>query len=451
MTRSTPADRRRCSRMALGATVALVCSLVAPAARAQQVGAQAPQQVARPFHAVFGGVEGNPASTQSFDLNFSVAGQANDNLTPPGSLPVISGSSDPWFDQSLIYSSMSAQASYARRWSRGSFMASTGHGWFYYPDYNEMAGAVHTANLGMNAALSDRVGFQALQTFTYSPYYSLGMFPGSGSSGVILWNPLYGVSTERNLQMTTLLQMSGRITRRMSFGVEYGRQGIQLLDEARSFASQRVGGRLTTQMTRNLSLRAGYMLHRGDYASLYPMGTTFVQHDIDAGVDYNKTLRIGRRSNFRFSTGATIYSTMSSTFYRALVNASLSTALGRTWESHVEFVHGLQWVDGLPTPVFSDTLQGGVSGYAGRRVQFVLDAGYSNGQSALMPNGSNLDSYTGRAQVRVGLTRFAAVSANYFYYHYAFGPTFPLPPGMARELDRQSVRVGLDLWVPLLR
>jgi hypothetical protein len=438
--------------MVLGAAWALVCSLVgASAVQAQQVPGPQPGPT-RPVHALFGGVDGNPASTQVFDLNISVSGQANDNAAPPGSpLLLTPDPSNPWLSKSLIYSGLSAQAAYARRWSRGAFVASSGHGMYYYPGVGQFTDAIHRATVAVNAALSQRLSVQAAETVNYSPFYGLGMFPGSSASAAVTWNPLYGVTMRRNLQMTTLAEMSGRLTRRVSFSTEYRRQQMRFTEQQRSFTNQSVGGRLSMRLSRSLSTHAGYTEHRGDYGTLYTGGVFVTQHDIDAGVDYNRALPLGRRSTFRFTTGSTIYSTTSRTVYRILADANLNTVLGRSWGSHVEFRHGLQWIEGFPEPVFSDTVQAGLSGYVGPRVEILFDAGYSRGEPGLSRGLARLETYTGRTQVRVAISRFAALSANYFYYHYDSDPGFPLPPGMSRIFDRQSVRAGVDLWVPLLR
>ena len=55
------------------------------------------------------------------------------------------------------------------------------------------------------------------------------------------------------------------------------------------------------------------------------------------------------------------------------------------------------------------------------------------------------------AGYQFALNKFVALSADYNYYHYVFDPTVVLPAGVGRGLNRQSVRVGLNLWLPLLR
>ena len=55
------------------------------------------------------------------------------------------------------------------------------------------------------------------------------------------------------------------------------------------------------------------------------------------------------------------------------------------------------------------------------------------------------------ASYQVALTRSTALFAQYDFNHYLFDKTVALPPGMSRGLDRNGARVGLNLWLPLLR
>ena len=76
---------------------------------------------------------------------------------------------------------------------------------------------------------------------------------------------------------------------------------------------------------------------------------------------------------------------------------------------------------------------------------------YTNGAVGLGMTGRNYDVYSGVAGFQLAMTKWAAAFIDYNYYHYQFDPAVVLPAGMNRGLDRQSVRGGVNLWVPLLR
>ena len=53
------------------------------------------------------------------------------------------------------------------------------------------------------------------------------------------------------------------------------------------------------------------------------------------------------------------------------------------------------------------------------------------------------------ARVQFALSRMVALTGDYSYYKYSFDRSEGLPPGFLQQLARQSIRVGLTLWLPL--
>jgi len=85
------------------------------------------------------------------------------------------------------------------------------------------------------------------------------------------------------------------------------------------------------------------------------------------------------------------------------------------------------------------------------RMDLLATAGYSNGSSALSQDAATLDSYTADVRVRYALTRMWALYAEYLYYFYEFHSRTPLSATVPPGLERNGVRVGVTLWLPLLR
>jgi opacity protein-like surface antigen len=90
-------------------------------------------------------------------------------------------------------------------------------------------------------------------------------------------------------------------------------------------------------------------------------------------------------------------------------------------------------------------------GLVGSRVELSGSGGYSSGSIGLGAQAEGLDSFTGTVGVRVGLVRYLALDAEYAYYHYLFDEGSLLPPGVSRGLNRNGIRAGVTVWVPLLR
>jgi hypothetical protein len=83
----------------------------------------------------------------------------------------------------------------------------------------------------------------------------------------------------------------------------------------------------------------------------------------------------------------------------------------------------------------------------------LVTGGYSNGTSALASSAdaATLDTYTADVRLRYALGRSVALFASYLYYVYEFQARTPSSATVPPALERNGVRVGLTLWLPLLR
>jgi hypothetical protein len=131
-------------------------------------------------------------------------------------------------------------------------------------------------------------------------------------------------------------------------------------------------------------------------------------------------------------------------------NAYLNRQVGRSWDARLEYRRGMQFVEGFPDPFFSDTVSTTLEGFAGPRTRLSFGATYTSGDVGVLTDRS-YDTYNANAHAQLAATRWLAFYADYFFYHYKFAPGVVLPFGIGRGLDRNGVRVGVNLWAPLLR
>ena len=104
----------------------------------------------------------------------------------------------------------------------------------------------------------------------------------------------------------------------------------------------------------------------------------------------------------------------------------------------------------LSTPVFADSFSADLNGLLTPRMDLSAGVGYSTGQSTSVVNASTFDTYTASVRVRHALTRAWAVYAQYLYYFYDFGRA-QVPIGVPSSMERNGVRVGITVWVPVIR
>jgi hypothetical protein len=57
--------------------------------------------------------------------------------------------------------------------------------------------------------------------------------------------------------------------------------------------------------------------------------------------------------------------------------------------------------------------------------------------------------YGATTQLRVLLSENVAATVSYYYYYHRYSNPGALPAGFPAEYDRQAVRVGFTVWVPL--
>lgn len=426
------------------------------------------EQARRPYRGLFGSGPENPDRTESLVLNASIFGGYDNNLTAgtTGVAPI-----DPRFQGSGYRVGMSANLSYSKQWERASFGAIGGSAFSYYPDVQEPFVAQDTTlgsyngGVGFSAPLGERTTLRASQTAGYSPAYTLGVFPAlpGGVGDVTLTPPGFdrAIYTQEGYRFDTTAMVTRNLSSRSTMEVFYERHTSDYKRQSFDLREQRVGGRVTHQLSKGLALRLGYAYREGDYAFV-ETSEPVRSHEIDAGVNYNRAFSFSRRTTLTFATGSAIVvigdpgqssgvAYGSGTHYELLVNAALNHEIARTWNARVAYYRGVQYVEGFTQPLLSDSVTAGVGGLLSRRVSASVITEYSNGAVGYTIAGNGYDTYSGVAGLQVAISRSLAAFAQYIFQHYEFGSGVVLPPGFASLLDRHGPRVGLNVSVPLIQ
>jgi hypothetical protein len=121
----------------------------------------------------------------------------------------------------------------------------------------------------------------------------------------------------------------------------------------------------------------------------------------------------------------------------------------RTWQARADARRGFEFIPELSAPVYTNGFTAVVDGMLTDRLALNSSAGYSDGKSALN-NSSAYKTYQGAARLKWALTRNWALYGEYQYYFYDLRGTLQLLPGVPPGLKRNSVRVGMTLWVPVV-
>jgi hypothetical protein len=447
----------RLRRFVQGALVIIAIAVLPLCAFAQ------PPQPARPFRSLFNARPQQPGREQSLVLTVSGYGGYDDN--------VIGGQAgagtDPRAQVGGGVVGTDAGLAYTKMAERTQFIANVGGGARYFPNSSTLSAASYSAGAGLSYQLAHRTRIQVGQNVGFQPYYQLGLFAGFPDQSL-------GAVQPSNLDYTVLKRSSILLGTRASLDQQLSRRSTLTLDYDffdQSFESgndQTSTGELTSpsnnaadlqshgagihfrrQVSRYMSVRLGYQYRHAIYS--FPERRTVDGHNIDAGVDYSRSLPLSRHTTLSFSTGSTMVSFDGRRYYNVTGNANLSHQFTPNWQGRVAYNRDLSFVASLLQPMFADSVTTQLQGILARRVMVTLTGGYLSGQLGLAQETTHVHTATGAFSLVYAFTDFLGATADYSYYSYNFSNNTELPTGLRPRLDRNSVRGGLTVWLPLIR
>jgi hypothetical protein len=347
-----------------------------------------------------------------------------------------------------VYSGVNAGASFNRAGRAVDFNASGGSNLRYYPQLHSVAALGDQGAVGL-AVHGRRTRFSVSQTIGYSPYYMLAPFaaPAQLEPGDVAPRAIDAAVYRRQaVTYGTDVRLDRSVGRRSDVRLNYDYTSASYTGELLQSRSEGLGGLYRYHVTSGTAIRLGYEHQQTTFATLGPRTVT---HNLDVGVEYNKPLSLTRRTTLGISTGSAIVEQTGMRLYRALGDASLNHEMGRTWNARVNYHRGVGVIQGLASPIFADSATASVQGSITRRLESRTVASYTNGELGLTGRTNAFASYTGSSRLRFAFSRVLAVYGEYVVYRYQFANLASLPLGFPPKIDRQGIRAGLTLWLPL--
>jgi opacity protein-like surface antigen len=454
---------------AISRLVAWVCAAsLLPALASAQMPSQPsdnpqPASERRPYRGLFG-VPADATIKQSLDLTASVFNAFDDNVfadavdtTLPANAgqPPYSGQRNGW------YTGMNAGLAYNRPGERVRIGLTGDVGAHRYYERDETAPIYRTA-AAIGVRPWSRTSFRVTQSFVYAPDYRLGLFVSPDSPTGPL-DPFTTISPDLNIynlaayHRATTVGVSQRIGRRASADGWYNLAVVDYVDQPYDYTSRGAGFRYGQQLTRNLSLRFGYSYHDAEYREI-DRARPQLLHNIDAGVHYGRALSFSRRTSVSFSTGSALLATGQSTVDRdgeglrfaVTGGANLTHEMGRTWTAAIAYRRGADFHEGFTEPFLSDGVTASLDGFLSRRLRFRSSVDYSIGTVGIGTD-DHFNSGAATAGLELALSRNLALFGRYVYYQYEFDSQLAIDPRFSQSLERQGIRLGLSLFVPLVR
>lgn len=416
-----------------------------------------------PYPAIFGGAVESSAR-ESLNLSTSFFGGYDSNqiagTTGSGFSPIAFQSTGP-------YTGLTPDLTFGTNGASFDVQARAGTDLRYY---NELGRVITLSNHGgvdffiRKRSTNVRIG----QTISYLPSNLGALFARPPTSAVpgppdVLPSPdYYAAYADRYINYITSGNVDYHTSRQGTLSVNLDAGYTHYVDSQPLFGLSdlpmyHAGGQYSQRIDRNVSLQFGYTFGRASYSQGFrPVN----QHDVTAGMTYERPLSATRRMTFQFNLGSTIYGEAeptpaddSSQGHNVGVtgSASVSRPIGRSWNLVGSYYHGLSYVSGLRDAAFNDSLTVSANGFLNRRIDLTASGSYAFGSFPLAEaTSSDYSTYTANIRARFGLTNGLAAYADYTYYYYLFDNRVLLAPGLPPELTRNSIQGGITLWLPIL-
>jgi hypothetical protein len=416
-----------------------------------------PASVRRPYRGIFGAPP-DPSSRQALTLTASVFAAYDDDVfaaSDPTNPVFVGGRNSGGY-----YGGLSAGADYSVSRERVSLGIAANAGLNRY-NAQKTTSPIYSTSGNLAVKLAARTTLSTSASLVYAPQYRLGLFTSpttlTGSADAFATvAPDYDLFDLAAYRTSASVALSQAVGRRSSLEGWYAMTNVNYTKSSRDYFSDNGGASFRHGLTRNLSLRLGYSYSAARYEADSTSRPRRL-HNIDAGVEYSRALSFSRRTKFSFATGSTvlvgdnIYSTSSNRYtYRLNGNANLTHELGRTWTAGLAYRRGVDFREGFNDPFLSDAVSASLGGLFSRRLRFTSAIDYTLGTVGVA-TGNDFHSATANAGLEFGLTRTLALYGRYVYYAYDFTSQIPLDPRLPRKLDRQGVRVGLTMALPVIR
>jgi hypothetical protein len=195
-------------------------------------------------------------------------------------------------------------------------------------------------------------------------------------------------------------------------------------------------------LTRKLAFHVGYgiqELRNGFEGSDKPVRSNMM--DVGLGYGDGLTLSLGRHTTLSLSIGASI---MKNGDPVSVATTGKSTAFG------VDGTATLGRSVGFSDLITTDSANAGIGGPLTSRLQFSAGAGASRGYQVFAESRGALVSYTASTRLSLALFSHLGLYGQASYYRFSIPAGFT-NFGFIPGLDRRSVSVGLNTWLPLIK
>jgi hypothetical protein len=399
---------------------------------------------------------------QTLKLSFDVQGGYDDKVMPHGEAGSIAdlAAGKPGYvgfgNASVAYSAGKPNASFEM--SGQSFVSS------YSVNRDPVVGG--DISMKGNLTLGGRTQLGVSQVARSEPYAMLGAFnalPVASDKFSPDQNPGNGLAENRSLTYGTSASAGRNWSRKTSTRFEYR------LDRRVFTLTPELDNRTHTaslsydySLSRSVGLQASYSYSNIDAVIKGGPLNLVVSQTAEAGFSYSRSLSRNRNVTLRAGGGgilseSIIDSTTLSTNRTPSAYAGLSLGFREGWQLGADYRRSVAGLNGLLAETYiADSATIHLAGSLPADMLATVSSAYSTGQGAQSGRSdSEFVTHVSTADLRFLATRQWSAHVTYTNVHYTFDRTrldeiSVLIPGLASGLNRNSVRLGLTLLLPVI-
>jgi hypothetical protein len=376
----------------------------------------------------------------------------------------VSGSAagvDQEFRDRQAYSALSADLLLHSQSRRVQWNLDGGTGVRYYESLHEADPTGQHVDASFSFSLGPRTTVGLSEWVLYAPAYQPGYSAtpfAAGSTEAADLSPSaldYGLVRTSYLGTSSTISLVRTLSRRSSVSFSYAASRMAFSDAANpDLDSSNASARYTYRLTRYSSFHAGYVRRLGRYSLADDVRENHVD-DYDLGIDYSRPLSLtSTRTTLTFGTGSSAYDDFGGRHYAVTGTATLAHRFGRKDHASLGYSRGLGFVEGLVTPLFTDTVTGDLGMSLSPRVRlsstFNQMFGRTVGDETLLTTGNGYDATSANAQLSFVLGRRVALQTGYRYYEYSVGDSVRLLGQLPGHQRRQTLFAGIVVGLPLM-
>jgi hypothetical protein len=419
--------------------------------------AQVLQRPERPLRGLF--AAGPPPDPdrpwRSLVFTASTLGGYDDNLTPDGG----AGSIDLIAVQESGYTGFADAGLIYRRGRNDRRLELGGHGYVnafrnvgLAPSYGGKLQTGTTLPMGPRHSIDFRADARSEPFFTVGAFAPLrrdvqrGILPES--------NPLNGFAVRRSFGASASAALLSNWTRRDEVKLSYEYDWRDFEDDFGDGESQRAALAYSRSISRRSRFAASYRYSQDSFLDEAGFRRLTATQDVSLGWGHERRLSRTRRMSFGFGAGATYLSAAPSEVAGAdhvlpSGYGDFQVDLARTWSLAGNYRRSVTVLDGLSAETFiADAALVRFGGQVHPRAELAVAAGYSTGRTPVGLT-SEFETYTATTQLQYRLSSWSAAVVSHTFYSYRLDGVDGLLGGLPDRLDRNALRVGMSVLLPL--